>query len=270
MYTLSNGGAPLAAVAARPAPRDLPERHAHRRLRVVRDRRPGQPTPLAGRGRRRGRPLRQRRAPDTTVLDESAAPVEPGSGVIGRIAHAGHIPLGYYNDPEKTAETFVEVDGVRYVLPGDMATVEADGSIVLLGRGSVCINTGGEKVLPRGGRGGAQGAPAVYDVLVVGVPDERWGERVVAVVQPADGADARPSRSCDDHCRAHARRLQGPARAGAGRRGRALTERQGRLPLGEGGRYRLSRRTPLLRSRRRVQVGNLRARSPPACAAASG
>ncbi|MFN2590826.1 MAG: acyl-CoA synthetase [Actinomycetota bacterium] len=124
----------------------------------------------------------------TNVLDEDGRPVEPGSGVVGRLARTGHVPLRYHNDPEKTARTFLEVDGVRWVLPGDMATVEADGSITLLGRGSLSINTGGEKVFPEGVERALKDQPFVADALVVGVPDERWGERVVAVVKPVPGS----------------------------------------------------------------------------------
>jgi 3-oxocholest-4-en-26-oate---CoA ligase len=87
----------------------------------------------------------------------------------------------------KTAETFVEVDGTRYVIPGDLAMVEADGSVTLLGRGSQSINSGGEKIFPEEVEAAVKSHPAVYDAVVVGVPDERWGERVVAVVQPRPG-----------------------------------------------------------------------------------
>jgi acyl-CoA synthetase (AMP-forming)/AMP-acid ligase II len=136
----------------------------------------------------------------TVVLDELGNRVQPGSGVVGRIAHTGYIPLRYHNAPEKTAETFVEIDGTRYVMPGDMAMIEADGSIVLLGRGSVSINTGGEKVYPEEVEGVLKAHPDVYDVLVVGVSDERWGERVTAVVQPT--GDAAPTvEDLDRHCR---------------------------------------------------------------------
>lgn len=127
----------------------------------------------------------------TTVLDDDLRPVQPGSGTVGRLARRGHIPLGYYNDPEKTGSTFVEVDGVRWVLPGDMATVEADGTVALLGRGSVSINTGGEKVYPEEVEAALKAHPSIFDAVVVGLPDVRWGERVVAVVQARDGA--RPS-----------------------------------------------------------------------------
>ena len=110
--------------------------------------------------------------------------VVPGSGVVGRLARSGHIPLGYYKDAQKTADTFVEVDGVRWVTPGDFAIVDTDGTIVLRGRGSVSINTGGEKVFPEEVEASLKEHPDVFDAVVVGVPDERWGERVVAVVQP--------------------------------------------------------------------------------------
>ena len=128
--------------------------------------------------------------PTTTVLDEGRRrPVGLGSEVVGRVALRGRIPIGYYNAPEKTAETFVEVDGVRWVLTGDMATIEADGTIRLLGRGSGCINTGGEKVYPEEVESVLKAHPSVYDVLVVGVDDDRWGQRVAAVVQPVDGIE---------------------------------------------------------------------------------
>ena len=120
----------------------------------------------------------------TAVLDDEGRPVEPGSGAVGRLARRGHIPLRYHGDPEKTARTFLEAGGVRWVLPGDMATVEADGTIALLGRGSLSINTGGEKVFPEEVEMVIRDHPGVADAVVVGVPDERWGERVVAVVAP--------------------------------------------------------------------------------------
>jgi acyl-CoA synthetase (AMP-forming)/AMP-acid ligase II len=140
---------------------------------------------------------------ETAVLDEETlTPVGAGSGVIGRVARSGHIPQGYYNDPEKTAATFTEVAGRRWVLTGDMATVEDDGKIVLLGRGSVCINTGGEKVFPEEVEGVLKSHPDVYDAVVVGVPDERWGQRVTAVVQPVEGHDPQ-LEVLEGHCRSH-------------------------------------------------------------------
>jgi acyl-CoA synthetase (AMP-forming)/AMP-acid ligase II len=123
----------------------------------------------------------------TAVLDDEGL-VEPGSDRVGRVARRGHVPLRYHNDPEKTAKTFVEIDGERWAITGDDATVESDGTIRILGRGSQCINTGGEKVYPEEVEEPLRGHPEVEDALVVGVPDERWGERVVAVVQPATGA----------------------------------------------------------------------------------
>lgn len=126
----------------------------------------------------------------TTVLDEATKqPLAPGSGEVGRVALCGRIPLGYYNDPDKTAATLVEVDGKRWVLTGDMATVEEDGTITLLGRGSVCINTGGEKVHPEEVEAVLKEHPGVYDAIVVGIPDDRWGQSVAAVVQPATGTE---------------------------------------------------------------------------------
>jgi 3-oxocholest-4-en-26-oate---CoA ligase len=137
----------------------------------------------------------------TTVVDDRLRPVPPGSGVVGRLATTGRVPIGYYNDPVKTAETFVEFDGHRWALPGDMATVEADGTIRLLGRGSLCINTGGEKVYPEEVEAVLKAHPLVADAVVVGQRSERWGERVAAVVQPAD--EARPPELDDiaTHCR---------------------------------------------------------------------
>lgn len=140
---------------------------------------------------------------DTVVLDDDLKPVEPGSDVIGKIARGGNIPLGYYKDEVKTNATWITAaDGERYTIPGDFAMVEADGSITLLGRGSVCINTGGEKVFPEEVEQALKAHPAVFDAVVVGVADERWGQMVAAVVQ------ARPGQTpgLDDlktHCRGY-------------------------------------------------------------------
>jgi acyl-CoA synthetase (AMP-forming)/AMP-acid ligase II len=121
------------------------------------------------------------------VLDEDMRPLPPGTGVVGMLARRGRIPLGYYKDPEKTAKTFVEADGVRWVIAGDMAMIEADGTITLLGRGTNCINSGGEKIFPEEVEAALRSHPGVFYAIVVGVPDERWGERVAAVVQPRPG-----------------------------------------------------------------------------------
>jgi fatty-acyl-CoA synthase len=127
------------------------------------------------------------------VITDDGRFVAPGSGEIGRLATSGFVPLGYYKDPEKSAATFREVAGVRYSFPGDYATVEADGTITLLGRGSVCINTAGEKVFPEEVEEAVKRHPSVEDCLVVGVPDARFGERVVAVASTRDGMAGDPS-----------------------------------------------------------------------------
>src|SRR5581483_1130091 len=137
----------------------------------------------------------------TAVLDEAGRPIPPGSGKIGKIARSGDIPLEYYKDPMKTAETFITVDGVRWAMPGDWATVEADGRITLLGRGSVSIDTGGEKVFPEEVEAAVKSHPAVFDCTVVGVPDARWGERVTAVVELRPGAQV-TLEELQAHCRA--------------------------------------------------------------------
>ena len=112
----------------------------------------------------------------------------PGSGVIGRLGRSGHVPIGYLGDPEKSVATFVESQETCWSLPGDMATVEADGTIKVLGRGSLSINTGGEKVFPDEVEAAVKAHPDVVDAIVVGVPDERFGERVVAVIEARPGA----------------------------------------------------------------------------------
>ena len=139
----------------------------------------------------------------TAVLGDDLMPVAPGSGVAGRLARRGRLPLGYYKDTAKTDATFlVGPDGTRWVVPGDMATVEADGTISLLGRGSVCINSGGEKIFPEEVEAALKSHAAVFDAVVVGVPDDRWGERVAAVVQ------LRPGRSLTlEELGTHARTL---------------------------------------------------------------
>lgn len=137
----------------------------------------------------------------TTVIGDDGQPIEPGSGERGKLARSGWIPLGYWKDEEKTAATFPTIDGVRYSVPGDLATVEADGSISVFGRGSMVINTGGEKVFPEEVEAAVKGHPAVFDALVVGVPDERFGSRVAAVVSLAEGAVAPSVEALADHCR---------------------------------------------------------------------
>jgi fatty-acyl-CoA synthase len=135
---------------------------------------------------------------DAVVLTDDNRVVQAGSGEIGRVALKGRVPVGYYKDPEKSARTFPEIDGVRYTVPGDYATVEADGSITLLGRGSVVINTGGEKVFPEEVEEAMKTYPGVRDAVAVGVPDERFGEAVTGVVELEPGA-AVDGRSLRDH-----------------------------------------------------------------------
>lgn len=136
----------------------------------------------------------------TSVLDEDHRPIAAGSGKVGMLARTGRLPLGYYKDSVKTAERFIEVDGRRWVLPGDLATIEKDGRITVLGRGTYCINSGGEKVFPEEVEEILKGHPDVYDALVVGIEDERWMQRVAAVVSPRAGRE--PSlQELQTHCR---------------------------------------------------------------------
>ncbi|TAM80776.1 MAG: acyl-CoA synthetase [Jatrophihabitans sp.] len=129
---------------------------------------------------------------DSIVIDEDDRPIPPGDERIGRLARGGHIPLGYYKDEERTGRLFVEVDGRRYTVPGDFARHEPDGTITLLGRGNTCVNTGGEKVFPEEVEEALMSHPDVFDVLVIGLPDETLGQRVAAVVElrPGAGTDA--------------------------------------------------------------------------------
>jgi fatty-acyl-CoA synthase len=127
--------------------------------------------------------------PGVKVFTEDGVEVRPGSGEIGMVAVPGVIPDGYYHDAEKTARTFREFGGVRYSVPGDWGTIGEDGILTLLGRGSQCINTGGEKVFPEEVEEVLKLHPSVEDALVFGLPDERFGQRVAAVVSLAPGAD---------------------------------------------------------------------------------
>jgi 3-oxocholest-4-en-26-oate---CoA ligase len=137
----------------------------------------------------------------TAVLDDDLRRIEPGSERVGMLARCGRLPVGYWKDAEKTAKTFrVDAEGTRWVVAGDMATVEADGTVTLLGRGSLCINSGGEKIYPDEIEMALKSHPAVFDAVVVGVPDARWGERVAAVVQPRPGL-APTLAEIDAHCR---------------------------------------------------------------------
>jgi 3-oxocholest-4-en-26-oate---CoA ligase len=125
--------------------------------------------------------------PDVKVLTEDGRHVEPGSDEVGVLALGGRNPLGYYKDTEKSDRTFKEIDGVRYSIPGDYAQVDADGTIHLLGRGSVCINSGGEKIFPEEVEEALKTHALVRDAVVVGIPHETYGEQIIAVVEPAEG-----------------------------------------------------------------------------------
>jgi 3-oxocholest-4-en-26-oate---CoA ligase len=165
----------------------------------------GQSVTVAG-GEIPGAP-RFRMNDETQVLRDDLTPAPPGE--VGRLARRGHIPLGYYKDPEKTAATFPVLDGVRWSVPGDHAVLDDDGMITLLGRGSVSINTGGEKVYPEEVEAALKSHPSVQDAIVVGVADSRWGERVVAVVQPRDGHDVALD-ALQEHAGAHVARYKVP------------------------------------------------------------
>jgi fatty-acyl-CoA synthase len=140
------------------------------------------------------RTARFRVGPRTKVLAADGREVQPGSGEQGMLALGGHLPAGYYKDADKTAGTFRFFDGVRYSVPGDWATVEDDGTITLLGRGSVCINSGGEKIYPEEVEEAIKLDPTVADCVAVGVPDDRWGEAVTAVVAAEPGATVDPEQ----------------------------------------------------------------------------
>jgi acyl-CoA synthetase (AMP-forming)/AMP-acid ligase II len=136
--------------------------------------------------------------PGTVVIGDDDQPVAPGE--VGRLARGGNVPIGYYKDPVKTAATFIEVSGHRFSVPGDLARLEHDGTMTLLGRGSQCINSGGEKIYPEEVEATIKAHPKVFDVLVIGVADERWGQRVAAVVEPRPG-DVPTLEELVEHCR---------------------------------------------------------------------
>ena len=146
---------------------------------------------------------------ESVVITEEGQLVTPGSGDIGKVGVRGRTPIGYYKDEAKSAATFPVIDGVRYSVPGDFATVEADGSITLLGRGSVCINTGGEKVFPEEVEEALKLHPAISDAIAVGVPDDRFGQAVHAVVAAADGFD---ESDVIDHVKSQLARYKAPKR----------------------------------------------------------
>lgn len=161
----------------------------------------------------------------TRVFDENDQPVVPGSGVQGLVAVGAPNPVGYYKDPEKTARTFREIGGQRYAIPGDWCLVEADGSITLLGRGSACINTAGEKVFPEEVEEVLKHHASVEDALVVGLPDPKWGQSVAAVVRLKPGFSL-DERGLIDQCRASLAHYKAPKKVVA-------TDRSLRAPNGK-------------------------------------
>lgn len=130
--------------------------------------------------------------PKSKLIREDGTVIEPGTDEVGMLAVAPPVPLGYANDPQKSAALLREVDGVVHCVPGDYARFAPDGSVVLLGRGSLCINTGGEKVYPEEVERAIKTCPGVADVNVVGLPDDRWGQAITAVVAPAEGTPPTP------------------------------------------------------------------------------
>jgi len=155
---------------------------------------------------KRGRPAATARfslGEHARVFTESGDEVLPGSGEQGLLAVGGPIPIGYYKDPDKSAGTFRTFAGRTWSVPGDHATVEADGTITLLGRGSVCINTGGEKVYPEEVEETLKLHPSLGDANVIGVPDERWGQLVTAVVSPAASGVVVAPDELIAHCKQH-------------------------------------------------------------------
>jgi acyl-CoA synthetase (AMP-forming)/AMP-acid ligase II len=149
--------------------------------------------------------------PNTRVITDDGHDVEPGSEELGRVAIRGRTPIGYYKDEAKSAQTFVTIDGDRYSIPGDYATVEADGTVNLKGRGSQCINTGGEKVYPEEVEECLKLHTSVRDAAVVGLPDEKWGEAINALVELHPG-ELLDSEALRDHVKAHLAAYKAPKR----------------------------------------------------------
>jgi fatty-acyl-CoA synthase len=163
--------------------------------------------------------------PSCAVFTEDGRRVAPGSGERGLVAVSGFIPLGYYKDEAKTAQTFRTFEGQRWTVPGDWAEVNDDGTLVLLGRGSVCINTGGEKVFPEEVEEALKQHPSVRDAVAVGIPDQRFGETICAVVEAAPGANP-DLHTLSEHVKAHLAHYKAP-------RHLVLVDTIGRAPNGK-------------------------------------
>ncbi len=152
-------------------------------------------------------------SPDSVVITDDGRILEPGSEEIGKVALSSRTPIGYYKDPEKSAATFPTIDGRRYSIPGDFATVAADGTITLLGRGSVCINTGGEKVFPEEVEEALKQFPSIHDAIAVGIPDDRFGQAVTAVIELDAGTDSGfDEAAAIAHVKAHLAHYKAPKR----------------------------------------------------------
>ena len=194
LFAFGNGGAPLSAAVREQLTAALP-------TAVIMDSFGASETGATGSkvdaGEGFGAP-RFAMGPHTTVLSDTGEQCEPG--VTGKLARTGYIPLGYYKDPEKTAATFPTFAGKRWVVPGDFARIEDDGTITLLGRGSVSINSGGEKIYPEEVEAVLKKHPAVFDAVVVGTPNERWGEQVTAIVHVRPGHELSEA-DVKAHCR---------------------------------------------------------------------
>jgi acyl-CoA synthetase (AMP-forming)/AMP-acid ligase II len=213
LFTFSNGGAPMSPSTRERVFATLPahvgladgfgssEAGTQVSMRVSAKNRPADDSPV-----RFNAP-----AKPTIVVDDDGHEVIPGSGAVGHVLAGGRLPLGYYNDPDKTAATFVERDGQRWLVTGDVATVTADGSIELRGRGAVSINTGGEKVFPEEVEEALKTYPGIRDAVAVGIPDDRFGEAVTAVGEVADGADVEPD-AVIDHVRSKLAVYKAPKR----------------------------------------------------------
>ena len=195
LFAFGNGGAPLSATVREQIRAALPKI-------AILDSYGASETGAAGSRADAGEGFSAPRfnaGPDTTVLDDDGQPC--AAGMTGRLARSGNIPLGYFKDPEKTAATFPVYGGRRWVIPGDSARIEDDGTISLLGRGSVSINSGGEKIYPEEVEAALKAHPAVFDAVVIGTPNTQWGEQVTALVQLRAHMDAPTTVELVAHCR---------------------------------------------------------------------